>query len=184
MGFHTYDPDRADRLDDAARYRYLSEEELLAVVRPAAGETLADLGSGTGFYTEPVAARAGRVYAVDVQEAMHGHYRGKGPADSVEFVTADVADLPLADGELDGAFTTMTYHEFAGRGALGEVARVLRPGGRLVVVDWTARGPGEAGPPTDERYDLAAAAGHLREAGFRVVAAEERRETFLLRAAI
>jgi len=184
MGFHTFDPGMADRLDDAAaRYRHLSEEELLALLAPAAGEAVADLGSGTGFYTDSVAPAAGVVHAVDVQPEMHDRYRERGLPGNVRPVTADVADLPFPDDALDAAFTVDTYHEFAGEGALAEVARVLRPGGRLVVVDWTARGPGDAGPPTDQRYDLADAAGHLRAAGFRLRDAEERRETFLLRAA-
>lgn len=185
MGFHRYDPDRADNLEDEAfRFRYLSREELLATVRPAVGDAWADLGSGTGFYTDMIADHAGRVYAVDVQPRMHEYYERKGPAANVELVTADIDDLPLPTGELDGAFSTMTYHEFAGDGALAEVARVLRPGGRLILVDWSADGPGEAGPPTDERYPLAAAVEHLRSVGFLIETASDRPETFLVSARI
>ncbi|AUX08413.1 methyltransferase type 11 [Halalkaliarchaeum desulfuricum] len=182
MGHHTFDIDQAENLEDEGRYRYLSAEEFRSLVRPADGETLADLGSGTGFYTDLIAPDIERLYAVDVQAEMHEYYREKGLPESVETVTADVADLPVADDELDGAFSTMTYHEFVGDDALAELARVIRPGGRLVVVDWSARGDGESGPPVEEREDLSAAAGALADAGFRVTRGEERNETFLVAA--
>lgn len=180
MGFHTFPIDRADALDDPARYRYCSREELVASLSLDGSETVADLGSGTGFYTDDVAPFSGRVYAVDVQAEMHELYREKGLPDNVEPVTAPIDDLPLGDGVLDAAFSTMTYHEFAGDGALSELHRVLRPGGRLVTVDWTAAGDAESGPPLDERYDVADATGHHEDAGFTVERASERPETMLL----
>ncbi|USZ69970.1 class I SAM-dependent methyltransferase (plasmid) [Halorussus salilacus] len=177
MGFHTFDADRAEKLEDQSRYRYLSREELVAGLDPDTSDAIADLGSGTGFYTDDVAPFAGEVRAVDVQAEMHEVYREKGVPENVALVTADVADLPFADGELDAAFSTMTFHEFASPESLAEVARVLRSGGRFVVADWTAAGDGESGPPLDERYDRERAVELLDEAGFDVVRADERPET-------
>lgn len=179
MAFHTYSLERADALEDPSRYRYCSREELLAALALDGDETVADLGSGTGFYTDDVAPFGRRVYAVDVQSGMHDRYRRKGLPDNVETVTAEVADLPFDDGALDAAFSTMTYHEFATPEALAEVRRVLVDGGRLVTVDWTAEGSGESGPPTAERFSLADAREHLAEAGFTVDRADARPETFL-----
>ncbi len=184
MGYHTFPLDNADALEDPTRYRFCSREELVALVDPGPESTVADLGSGTGFYTDEIAPFAGRVYAVDVQEGMHDRYREKGLPDNVDPVTAEVGDLPFADGDLDRAFSTMTYHEYAGDGALEEVARALREGGVHAVVDWTRQGAGERGPPTDERYDLEAAIAHHREAGFAVERARTRPETFVLAARV
>ena len=181
MGFHTFDVSRADKLEEESRYRYVSVDELLALFDPA-GAVVADLGSGTGFYTDDVAPYAETVYAVDVQPAMHEYYREKGVPENVEFVTAEVSDLPFEDGSLDAVFSTMTFHEFASEAALAEVARVLTDGGRMGVADWTARGLGEAGPPMDERYDLTGATEMAETAGLTVEHGSERRETFVLRA--
>jgi len=180
MAFHTYPAERADQLEDVSRYRYCSREELLAMLDPDPVAVVADLGSGTGFYTDDVAPYFETVYAVDVQSAMHDEYREKGIPGNVETVTAGAIDLPFEDDYLDRAFSTFTYHEYATPASLAEVRRTLRDGGLLVTVDWTAQGTGEDGPPTDERYDLAAALGHHREAGFEVVEAETRSETFAL----
>jgi SAM-dependent methyltransferase len=213
MGFHTFDPESADRLEDESRYRYCSREELVGALGlgstreesaaavesgPDGDATIADLGSGTGFYTDDVAPFAGEVKAVDVQDEMHELYREKGVPENVELVTADIGDLPFGDGELDAAFSTMTFHEFAGSGSEDDeggemnastevdagsevaVARVLRDGGRFVVADWTASGDGESGPPVSERYDCDEAVELLENAGFDIVRADERPETFLL----
>lgn len=180
MGFHTFDADRAAELEDAAkRYASVSREELVDAVDPALNDVVADLGSGTGFYTDDVAPHAGTVYAVDVQAPMHELYREKGIPENVELVESDVADLPFGAGELDAAVSTMTFHEFADPDALTEVARVLRPGGRLVTVDWDRDGAGVAGPPRDETYGLGDAVSLQTDAGFAVERAETRPETYV-----
>ncbi|MCO8246326.1 MULTISPECIES: class I SAM-dependent methyltransferase [unclassified Haladaptatus] len=183
MGFHTFDPEKAAKLEDTGRYRYVSREELLSYLDLADGETVADLGSGTGFYTDDVASFGEgigvSVYAVDVQDAMHEEYRAKGVPENVSLVTADVGDLPFDENELDAAFSTMTFHEFADEDALAEVARVLGSGGRLVVADWSGAGRGEDGPSVDERYDLEAATELVESAGFEVRYGKERAETFV-----
>ncbi|SNZ17877.1 Methyltransferase domain-containing protein [Natronoarchaeum philippinense] len=181
MGHHTFDASRAEKLEDAAsRYQFLSAEELVWALAPDADGAVADLGSGTGFYTDEVAPRVGQVYAVDVQEAMHDHYREKGVPENVDLVTSDVGDLPLEDDALDAAFSTMTYHEFATPAALEELHRVLGRGGRLVIVDWAATGSGEHGPPVDERFSAREASEALGEAGFEIDHEAVRPETFLL----
>lgn len=180
MGFHTFPIERADALEDPSRYRFCSREELLEMLDPDPAAAVADLGSGTGFYTADVAPFAGTVYAVDVQAAMHERHRENGVPANVDLVTADVSSLPFDDGRLDGAFSVNTHHEYAGDAALGELARVLRPGGRLVTVDWTADGSGDDGPPLDERFDAEAVVARLEDAGFAIDEVRNRPETFAI----
>lgn len=179
MGFHTYPIERADALEDPSRYRYCSREELLGMLALESDAVVADLGSGTGFYADDVAPFAGTLYAVDVQEEMHQKYREKGLPENVEPVTAGIESLPFDDDHLDGAYSTMTHHEYASEDAFAELARVIRPDGRLVTVDWSADGTGEDGPPTDERFSLEDATADLEAAGFEVETADNRPETFV-----
>ena len=181
MGHHTFDADGADKLErPERRYRFLSTEELLWALALSSEDTVADLGSGTGFFTDDVAPHASEVYAVDIQEAMQEYYEEKGIPENVELVTTGVEELPFEDGSLDAAFSTMTFHEFVSDDALAEVRRVLTPAGRLVIVDWTATGTGENGPPLDERYTADTAADALRDHGFGIEHQFSRPETFLL----
>lgn len=190
MGYHTFPVDRADALEDPGRYRYCSREELLAMLEPPADGVVADLGSGTGFYADDVAPFVETLYAVDVQSAMHDRYREKGVPDSVRFVTAEVSSLPFDDDHLDGAYSTMTHHEYASPeasaadgepdDALAELARVIRPGGRLVTVDWSSDGDADAGPPLSERFGLEEATAGLEVAGFEIERACARPETIAI----
>ena len=184
MGFHMFDADRAATLDDPARFERCSVEELFGALAVDERATVADLGSGTGLYTTRLAAGVGHVYAVDVQAVMHDHYRETGVPSNVELVAADIGKLPFADDALDGAVSTFTFHEFAGEGALAECRRVLAPGARLALVDWSAAGPRAAGPPTDERYDATDAVRLLTDAGFAVPTSTERRDTFAVTARV
>lgn len=179
---HTFDPAKSDRLEDVGRYRYCSRDELVDLLDVDGREVAADVGSGTGFYAADVAPHVGRLYGVDVQPRMHEKFLAKGTPENVELVTAEAADFPLADGALDVTYSTMTFHEFAGTGALAELGRALRPGGRLVAVDWSAEGEGESGPALGERHDAASAADLAETAGFVVDVARERPETFVLAA--
>ncbi|MBX0297590.1 class I SAM-dependent methyltransferase [Haloarcula nitratireducens] len=183
MGHHTFDADRADKLEDAQRrYQFLSAEELCWALSPDGDETVADLGSGTGFYTDDVAPAVDHVYAVDIQEAMHDYYREKGVPENVDLVTSGVDGLPLETDSLDTVFSTMTYHEFASEQALSEITRVLKPQGTFVIVDWAASGNGSHGPPVDERFSAAETSSALRQHGFTVEFEAVRPETFLVTA--
>lgn len=176
---HTFPVDRADSLEDLGRYRYCSRDELVALVGPGA-DRVADLGSGTGFYSREVAPHVGTLVGLDVQAEMHRLHRDHGLADNVRLVTTEVDALALADDSLDAALSTMTFHEFCTPEGLAEVARVLRPGGRFANVDWSAEGTGEDGPSLGDRQSAASAADLVRTAGFEVERAAERVETFVL----
>lgn len=178
---HTFDAANADQLEDVGRFRYCSRDELVALVEPGV-DRVADLGSGTGFYTRELAPYVDTLLGVDVQSEMHRLHRERGVSANVRLLTAEVDALPLADGRLDAAVSTMTFHELCTPRGLAEVARVLRPGGRFVNVDWSARGTGTDGPPLDERQSARSASELVREAGFAVERADERPETFVLEA--
>ena len=179
MGFHTFDPDRAPKLEDESRYRWCSREELLGLVAPHPSMRVADLGSGTGFFADDVAPYVATVYAIDLQEAMHEFYREKGVPDNVELIDAPVDDLPLPDDGVDAAFSVDTYHEYASDESLEELHRVLRPGGRVITVDWSATGERVTGPPLTERFTLGETVSHFIEAGFTIESAADRLETYV-----
>jgi len=178
MGFHTFDPAEIDRLEEPTRFRFCSREELLQWLPTGPDSRLLDVGSGTGFYTDEIAPFVGHVVALDLQPAMHERYGERGIPETVAPVTADARRLPFETATFDGAFSTMTFHESASEQSVAELCRVLTPGGRAVIVDWSADGDGESGPPRSERYDLDRARALLSEAGFDIEVAGTRSESF------
>jgi len=180
MGFHTFDPSDTARLEDPSRFRYCSREELLGQLPTGGDVRLLDVGSGTGFYTDELAPFVGDVVALDIQPAMHRQYRDRGLPPGVWPVTADAETLPFADRSFDAAVSTMTFHESATRSSLEELCRVLRSEAPAVIVDWSGAGEGASGPPVSERYDVESAREIVDAAGFDVLTAAERSETFQL----
>lgn len=175
-----YNQDRIDRLGDPNAFRYCSGEELRDLLAPAPEWQVADFGSGTGLFTTELARVVDAAFAVDIRHGVHERYREAGMPANVVPVIADMNDLPFPDDRLDGGVSIRTYHHGADE-ALSEVARVIRPGGRLVIVDWSATGAGEREFGTDEEYfDLATVQAQLLDEGFRIRTAKERRETFVV----
>lgn len=98
---------------------------------------VADLGCGTGDAAERLAPLVREVVAVDREPAMlEALARRLGDRSNIRVVEGDLHALPLEDASLDAAVIMLVLHHLGDPVAvLGEVARVLRPGGRLLVVD-------------------------------------------------
>jgi len=115
--------------------RGFTQAALLALLPP--GWVVADLGCGTGPVVAALAPHVRRVVGVDQSAAMlkAARRRTEGLA-NVELRRGSLQALPIEDGSVDAALTVLalTYVEDPAR-AVAEMARVLRPSGRAVVVD-------------------------------------------------
>ena len=101
--------------------------------------TVGDLGCGTGQVTAALAPFVRRVIAVDQSRAMLAAARGrlKG-SENVELRSGDLEELPIEDRELDAAVLLLVLlYVVDPAKALAEARRVLKPGGRLLVMDMT-----------------------------------------------
>src|SRR5688572_28333189 len=96
-----------------------------------------DLGCGTGAVTAALAPFVARVVAVDASAAMLQAARKRvHGAGNVDLRRGELEALPIDDGRLDAATVMLVLHHVPEpAGALAEVARVLKPGGRVVIVD-------------------------------------------------
>jgi len=112
-------------------------EKALALAGVKAGKTAADLGAGTGFVTQALLEAGLTVFAVDQSPAMLAELGRKfGPTRRLTALEGSAERLPLPDASVDFAFANMFLHHVDDpRAAIAEMARILRPGGRLVVTD-------------------------------------------------
>ena len=99
--------------------------------------SVGDLGCGTGQLTAAVAPFVERVIAVDASPAMLQAAKKRLTGfDNVDLRRGELESLPIDDGRLDAATMMLVLHHLPEPGrALAEVARVLKPGGRLFVAD-------------------------------------------------
>jgi len=111
-------------------------EKALAVAGVQPGRLAVDVGAGTGFITEGLIQRGLRVIAVDPSPAMLAQMRRKLSGGDVAYLLGDAEALPLREGSIDYSFANMCLHhvEHPLR-AIREMARILRPGGALVITD-------------------------------------------------
>ena len=113
--------------DDYERGRPEWPERVVeAAALPADAEVL-DLAAGTGKLTRLLARRFARVVAIEPDDAM------RALIPDAETLAGTAEAIPLADGSVDGVFCAEAFHWFDAPRAVAEIARVLRPGGSLVV---------------------------------------------------
>ncbi|HEY5100182.1 MAG TPA: methyltransferase domain-containing protein [Gaiellaceae bacterium] len=152
-----YDNKAAAQLEQAyaTTDMIVQREELRRSLRASAGESILDLGSGPGFLACELAREVGatgRIVAVDVSSDMNSiaskRIAAAGLSDRVDIVEGDATALAFADAVFDAAVSTQVIEYLAEPdAALHQLVRVLRPGGRLVIIDtdwdslvWAAHG--------------------------------------------
>jgi ArsR family transcriptional regulator len=142
------------------------------------GWTVADLGTGTGGVAATLAPFVDRVVGVDRSgEMLEAAEERLAPFSNVELRPGELEHLPLGDGEVDLAVLSLVLHYVVDPvEALAEAHRVLRPGGRVLVVEMRAH---ESGPRYAEEmghvwpgFEPSRMETWLHEAGFRRVQAQ------------
>jgi len=111
-------------------------ETLLALMPP---QVVADLGAGEGTFSQLLARRAKKVIAVDNSEKMveyGSELARKHGVQNLEYRKGDLEDVPLRDASVDLAFFSQSLHHAQHpERAVAEAWRILKPGGRIVVLD-------------------------------------------------
>jgi len=125
---------------DEMREVFFSEavrEKAIGVADVRRGELAADIGAGSGFVTEGLARKGLRVIAVDQSEAMLNEMRSKlSHLDTIEYRVGRAESLPVDNEAVDYVFANMYLHHVdSPPRAIGEMVRILKPGGRLVITD-------------------------------------------------
>jgi ubiquinone/menaquinone biosynthesis C-methylase UbiE len=165
-----FDPKRAPYLDADERIKELRPYQLLkekAGIKP--GMTCIDLGSGTGTFSFPLLRYVGSnglVYAVDDSDEMLARIKAKNPPPNLILVHSDVSNTGLNDKIADFCLMSSILHEVdQSDKLLAEAYRLLKSGGRVLVVEWKAE-LDSPGPPQKRRLSREKVERLFKQAGF------------------
>ncbi|MBL8137235.1 MAG: class I SAM-dependent methyltransferase [Acidobacteria bacterium] len=165
------DPERyAKSFDDPARDRWQMPARVIEALALKAGQSVADIGAGTGYFSVRLAraAAAPKVFAVDLEPKMVEHLTKRAAAEGLTNITAVQASTtsPNLPEAVDVVMVIDTYHHIGNRPAyFAALKSKLTPGGRLAIVDFRKGGGGD-GPPDAFRFTPEQITGELAEAGY------------------
>ena len=169
----------ASWLDRENRDAVQKPVHVLDVLAIAEGQTVADIGCGSGYFTMHLSRRVGsrgRVYATDLQPEMLALLKKKTDAAHVTNVVPILAtedDVKLPKGELDLALLVDVYHELGKPPVtLAQLKDALKPDGRLALVEYRAEDPKVAIKP-EHKTTLAQLKKELDANGWTFVASDE-----------
>lgn len=152
-----YDAREKELLLADERQAALHPEALLRALGLRPGDTMADIGCGPGFFTLPAAeivGAEGSVMAADIQGEMLTAVRSRAierGLHNVHLWKTSESDVPIPPESCDLVLVAFTLNEIDHHATfLHRLARLLKPGGRLAVLEWEKREEPE-GPPVGDR---------------------------------
>jgi cyclopropane fatty-acyl-phospholipid synthase-like methyltransferase len=166
------DPDKyAKQFDDPARDAWQLPDRVIAALDLKAGQSVADIGAGTGYFSMRLAksAAAPSVYAVDIEPKMVEYLKGRAAKEGLKNVTAVQAgaDSPNIPAPVDTILVVDTFHHIANRVEYFRKLRAsIKPGGRLAIIDFRKDAPD--GPPVEFRFTADQISAELDQAGYRL----------------
>ena len=153
-------------LNDPSRDKWQKPHEVVMALELKPGEVIADIGAGTGYFTSRFARHAATAYAVDIDPKLLEMAKNNAPANLITILGAP-DDPRLPAGSVDTIFFCDVLHHIENRPAYYEkLKQALKPGGRIVVVDFYKKVL-PVGPPPEMKIDASAVVAEFEAAGFK-----------------
>jgi len=183
MSEKRFDPKKLHKLNNPKRLHDLPPDYLWTKAGLRAAEVLIDIGAGTGFFSIPFVPYTKKLYACDISDVMLTWLRENvcPSYPTIVPVKMETQAVPLPDQLADLVYMINLHHELdKPTDLLRESRRLLKDGGKLLIVDWKKQEMAE-GPPVEIRCLPAEVKGEVERAGFRnSVVHEELGKHFLL----
>jgi len=152
-------------LEDPSREEWQKPHEVVTALGLKATDAIADIGAGTGYFARRFAHHAGKVYAVDIDKELLAIIQ-KNTAPNLSVVLAAPDDPRLPDSSVDVIFFCDVLHHIENRAAYyALLAKALKPGGRIVVIDFYKKDL-PVGPPASMKLSEDEVIAEFRQAGF------------------
>lgn len=173
-----FDPAKRKKLNNPERLQWIPPERIWELLAAPGTTSYVDIDAGTGYITSEVASIAGKgviIHALDIEPLMVKEMEETLPVgSSIKAMLMEKDILPFSDNSIDGVWMITLYHELDSPGQmLAEIKRVLRPQGRVLVIDWEKKEEAcKHGPPILHRVDIQTAIKQIKEAGFNNVTSQ------------
>jgi arsenite methyltransferase len=169
QGAHPHHPMPADEyakmLEDPARDVWQMPDEVIVALALKKGQSIADIGAGSGYFARRFARYVDAVYAVDIDEKLLAIARNKVP-ENVKTILAAPDDPRLPASSVDTVFFCDVLHHIENRPEYyAKLTKALKPGGRIVVIDFYTK-PLPVGPPPAMKLSDEQVIAEFKTAGF------------------
>lgn len=152
-------------LEDPGRDAWQKPHDVVMALELKSTEVIADIGAGTGYFARRFARHAGKVFAVDLDAKLLEIAAKNAPANLITVLAAP-DDPKLGEASVDTIFFCDVLHHIDARPAYYEkLKRALKPGGRIVMVDFHKK-PLPVGPPPAMKLSAEQVEAELAAAGF------------------
>lgn len=154
-------------LENPERDKWQKPHEVIMALALRKDETVADIGAGSGYFSRRLAHHAATVFAADIDAKLLEKTKATSPA-NVSTVLATADDPKLAASSTDTIFICDVLHHIENRPAYyAKLAAALKPGGRIVIVDFHKKKL-PVGPPEAMKLSEKQVEEEFRAAGFRL----------------
>ncbi len=169
-----FPPDKLFLLEEPRDWQ--NTEEIMARLHLRAGDIVADIGAGSGYFTIPIAARVGNkglVFAEEIQIEMINYISRKVEKldlKNVRVIFGKPEDPSLLENFFNLAFLANTYHELEKPFLMLEnIKKDLRHSGRLAIIDWDPAKQSPFGPPIEVKVPENILVKEVERAGFELI---------------
>jgi ubiquinone/menaquinone biosynthesis C-methylase UbiE len=178
---HKFDPQKIEKLEDPKRLKIFAPDSLFKKFQLNNFNYVLDFGVGSGFYLPyllKILRPNGKIYALDIQKELLDYAKEKGKkfdwVEKVDFVLVKEKDsLPFEENFFDFVYLAFTLHELEDPiFTLQEIKRVLKEGGKLLIIDWNKE-QRDMGPPPSEVFSYKEIEIFLKSLDFKILEAKE-----------
>lgn len=168
-----FDAQKLNHLNNPERLKDIPPEYIMKKLQITNPEIVIDIGAGTGFFSNEFSKiqRVKKVYALDIADEMINWMKENRAPENNKIIPKKMKEdeIDLDDNLADVIIMINVHHEFHEPSRiLTECRRLLKPGGKVAIVDW-AKKETEHGPPVEKRYNPAKIKEQLEEESFKQV---------------
>ena len=150
MKNYKVDPKNSHKLKNQSRLKLAPPKKINQIIKIGSEDKIADLGSGPGLFTKILEKKAKKTIAIDIERKMLKEFNLKS-TNNITLIQANANKIPLKSNTLDIVYGITVLHEIIHESPLDELKRIMKPEGKLLMIDFKKDPNVKTGPPVKYR---------------------------------